>query len=116
MALRLPLVMVNGEVQQLQAGDTIPGGAATIVFAAATLNLGSVAKTEHRITVVDAAATALSKAMITWGVLADADANSPDMDDVSFSARTFAAGSFVVLVRSEQPLCGLVKILYLLGA
>lgn len=28
MALKQPLVLANGQIQQLQAGDTIPGGSA----------------------------------------------------------------------------------------
>ncbi len=31
MTLRLPIVLVTGELQQLQAGDTVPGGAPTFV-------------------------------------------------------------------------------------
>lgn len=44
MAVRTPLVIVNGQVQQLQAGDTIPGGSAIVTLTTFTKDLGVGAK------------------------------------------------------------------------
>jgi len=77
-----------------------------------TLALGAEPKPDHRVTVVDALVSGSSKVTVSWGSLANTDANSPDMDPLVFAAIP-GAGSFVVLVSSPaSPVSGDVKISY----
>lgn len=80
-------------------------------WTAATLALGSDPKTEHYITVTDAAISPSSKVIVTWGACLDTDENGPDMDAVTFCARP-GSGSAVVVVASERPVLGALKVLY----
>lgn len=91
-----------------------PGGGGSVSLTAATLALGSTAKTEHRITVTDAAVSPSSKIQIAEGSVADADENASEMDPLSYRAIP-ASGSFTVVVSSPNPILGALKINYLVA-
>lgn len=66
-------------------------------------------------TVIDAGVTALNNILVSWGSCLDTDANSPEMDDVSFFT-TSGTGTFTVTITSSgRPIGGPFRINYLLG-
>lgn len=66
-------------------------------------------------TIIDAEVTALSNILVSWGSCLDTDANSPEMDDVSFFA-TPGSGQFTVNLSSQnKDLGGVFKLNYLVG-
>lgn len=101
----------GGTSNFLRADGTWTAPTAAVAATAATLALGSTPKTDHRITVVDAAIGASSKVIVGWGTVLDTDENGPDTSLVNFSARP-AAGSMVVVVAADSPIAGALKIQY----
>lgn len=92
------------------------GGGGSVSFTAATITT-SFGLQFATVNVVDAAIGVGSKVQISWGMIAQTDENTPDMDDVRFDA-TPLAGSMDVLVSScsmNQPVGGAYKIMYLVG-
>jgi hypothetical protein len=93
------------------------GGGGSAAFTAATLTGVPYGSQYAEVTVTDAAISPASKIMIAWGMVTDADENTPDMDAVTFTAVP-GSGSMVVDISCDDPLSrlgGTYKILYLLG-
>lgn len=89
--------------------------AATVAMTDATITLPYAGAHSGTATVVDAAIGAGSRVGIFWGSVLDTDANSPELDDVTFTC-TPAAGSMSVRVSSDKaPVGGPYKIRYLIG-
>lgn len=89
--------------------------AATVAMTDATITLPYAGAHSDAVTVVDAAIGAGSRVGIFWGSVLDTDANSPELDDVTFTC-TPAAGSMTVRVSSDKaPVGGPYKVRYLIG-
>jgi len=95
----------------------IPGGAGSVAQVAATITGIPYNVQAASANVVDANITALSKVIVGWGNVVDADENTPDMCYVEFNAVP-AAGSMLVNLACTDPLDrlgGTYKINYLIG-
>lgn len=96
---------------------SIAGGATSVSQVATTIT-GVTYDTQYaEATVTDASITGTSKIIIGWGNITDADENTPDFDDVIFTAVP-AAGSMTVRLTTtnfDQRLGGSYKINYLIG-
>lgn len=110
-----------GEVLTSQGAAAPPlwvaPAAGAVAMTDATVTLAFAGKQSDTVVVVDAAIGAGSKLLIGWGTVLDTDANSPELDDVTFSA-TPAAGSMTVRVSAADQLDrvgGAYKIRYLIG-
>lgn len=89
-------------------------GGGSVSFTAVTITV-PFGRQSQIINVVDAAISLASKILVQWGMIAQTDENTPDMDDVIFSP-TALAGSMDILVSSlNQNVGGSYKIMYLLG-
>ncbi len=91
--------------------------AASVAMTDATITLPYAGRQADSVTVVDAAIGAASKIGIFWGTVLASDANSPELDDITFTA-TPAAGSMSVLVSAADPqdvVGGPYKIRYLIA-
>lgn len=116
MTLRNPAVMVNGVLQGLQVGDTIPGGAAVVTMTTVEVTFATVTE-EAEFSVTDAAITAASKIMVLPSGIA---ATSRDADEAAMEAFYAVAipraGAFTLLVRALRgPVIGAYKFNYLVG-
>ena len=93
------------------------GGGGSVSFTAVTLTGVPYNTQSADVAVVDALITPSTKIMVGWGNFTNADENTPDMDDVSFTAIP-GSGSMVVRLCANSPLSrlgGTYKINYLLG-
>lgn len=118
MTLRQPLVLNAGQIQQLQSGDTIPGGAAVVSMTTVEVTF-TVPTSEGEFTVVDAAVSATSKIIVQQSGIAatgkTADENAMDVVD---AVAIPASGSFTLRVAARdpgKPLLGAFKFNYLVG-
>lgn len=90
-------------------GSNTGGGVAA---KATVLQLGATPATSHTVTVIDVDVTPSSKVLVSSGVMSDADSNDDDMDPITFRAIP-QSGQFTLLVTSQGPVLGEVKIFYL---
>lgn len=91
----------------------IAGLPAVPTSGAALADTGAGVKSAKTATVTDAAVSASSKLLVGWGNVLTSDANSPEMDAVSFSAAP-GSGSFVLTV-SGPVVQGPYRVNYLVG-
>jgi hypothetical protein len=92
-----------------------PGGGGAAAMTDTTITLPYTGAHSGTAVVVDAAILAGSNVGIFWGDVLDTDANSPEMDAVTFTCIP-AAGSMTVRVSSDKaPVGGPYKIRYLIG-
>jgi hypothetical protein len=97
--------------------NRLDAAGAAVAMTDATVTLSFASKQSDTVSVVDAAIGAGSKLIITWGTVLDTDANSPEFDDVTFTAIP-AAGSMTLRISAADPLGrvgGDYKIRYLIG-
>jgi hypothetical protein len=107
----------GGIVNFLRADGTwaAPGGGGAAAMTDTTITLPYTGAHSGTAVVVDAAILAGSNVGIFWGDVLDTDANSPEMDAVTFTCIP-AAGSMTVRVSSDKaPVGGPYKIRYLIG-
>ena len=74
MAIKAPLVLTNGQVEQLQAGDSITGAAVTMY----PLTLSVTHGFYYRTTITNAAVSPSSNIMVSFGDYPDTSDNVPD--------------------------------------
>lgn len=114
MALRQPLVIVSGQVQQLQAGDSFPAP-----LTAVEVDLGSLPRRSGKFTITDAAISAASKVVVTQAGGAytgkGAQTDEAEMGVVSCAALA-GSGSATVYWTSPSFVKGNVKFFYLVGS
>lgn len=93
-----------------------PGAGGGSAVTATTVNLGALPRTRHEVSVTDGTITAGQRVVVTHGAWVDTDENDPEMDIVTFSARTPSPGSFLLLATGPVPFAGTWRINYLVGA
>lgn len=121
MALKQPLVLnANGEIEQLQAGDTIPGGAATITATRVEVDFGSTPVAEQIFTIADGSVTATSKIIpvLAYAAPTGKDLDELEMDSLHIVAGNCSVGQFDMYVKSNDGsyLEGKFKIDYLVAS
>lgn len=112
MAVRNPLVIINGVIQELPSGDTLngAGGSATITQALITLPYSMGGLTT--VNVVNAGVSAVSK--IISELVATVENEADDIDDWEITA-TPLAGSVDFNVFCPAPFGGQVSVNYMIG-
>lgn len=118
MTARKAIVLVDGGLQELPAGDTLVGagaGAATIY--AVTLDLGSAAVLSKALAFADGNATTSTRIVMTCAGPADGrDFDEIEMDMVHCIAACLVDGVISVIVTGNPgPISGQYKFNYLLG-
>lgn len=93
----------------------VPSGG-TAAIAAVVVDLGALPRTRHEVAVTDASISAGQRVVVTHGAWVDTDDNDPEMDVVTFSARTPSAGSFLLLATGPTRFAGRWRVNYLVGA
>ena len=111
MALRLPLVLgANGLPQQLQPGDSTPGGSIWTAYVAA---LGDgIGVTEFEATVTDAAVTGTSVIEIRLASTDDNQENEPEFTNLWAMTAHPAAGNFVLTLSFAERHSGPLNLQY----
>lgn len=95
--------------------DIPSGGAGSVDIKAATIT-APYESYDYSETVVDAAVSGASQLILSWGATTDDDENTPDMEDVNFSA-VAGTGNFVAKICSPNNnlFGGPFKLNYLIG-
>lgn len=119
MALKLPLVLDgNGQMERLQAGDTIPGGAATVNIKQTEVDFGVTPVAEGTFTITDGDVTALSQiiASVAYEAPTGKDLDEIEMDDLIIRCGN-GVGTFDMFIRAADGsyLADKFKINYLIG-
>lgn len=118
MATRRPLVLIGGAVQELPAGDSVPGvgGAATIYEI--EIDFGSTPVKSKKFTITDAGVSTGMKIMVDQSGNAATGRAADENEFTVLSARAFAkTGSFDLYVDCLNGLAsGKFKFNYMLGA
>lgn len=118
MALKQPLVLTNGQIEQLQPGDTIPGGAATINIKQTEIDFGSVPVSEGTFTIIDTDVLVTSQII---GSLAYEAPTGKDLDELEMDKLVImcsnGSGQFDIYVTTTDGsyLADKFKINYLIG-
>lgn len=90
MALKQPLVLTNGQIEQLQAGDTIPGGAATVNIKQTEVDFGSTPVSEATFTIIDVDVLVSSQII---GTLAYEAPTGKDLDELEMDKLIIMCGN-----------------------
>lgn len=116
MATRLPLVIVSGQVEQLQAGDAISGAVVTITQI--EFDFGAVPVSAKSFIIVDAAVTAASKIIISQhgGAATGRQADENEMDQLALWGNP-GVGQFTLYATgtNNQLLSGKYRANYMVG-
>ncbi len=116
MTVQTPLVIVNGQVQRLQSGDSISGAVATVTQV--EVNLGAAPRLNGQFVIADAGIGPTSRVVVQQaggpytgkGTLAD----EAEMDGVTCAA-TPGTGQATVHWSSPRPVMGNFKFNYVVG-
>ncbi len=113
MATRRPLVIVDGQVQELPSGDIVSGaGSGAIALASVTLDFGSVPTDSKAFSITDAAVTTLSKVVM----VASPDGDEYEMDGFSCAAHCAVNGTILAYIHAHPgPVSGTRKFQYLVS-
>lgn len=118
MALKQPLVLTNGQIEQLQAGDTIPGGAATVNIKQTEVDFGSTPVSEGTFTITDGDVTGASQiiASLAYEAPTGKDLDELEMDKLIIMCGN-GSGQFDIYITTADGsyLAGTFKINYLIG-
>jgi len=113
MAIKIPLVLTNGQVEQLQAGDTIAGTGGSAVLTETEIDFGTKPVNNKTFTVTDAGVSGSNK-IIVIGSASNATGqvgNDWEVDSAMFSAKA-NTGNFTLYVNAQFSISGKRKIYY----
>lgn len=116
MALKQPLVLNNGQIEQLQAGDTIPGGAVNIKQTEVDFGATPVADAVFTIVDVDVTNTSQIIATVAYEAPTGKDLDELQMDELIIMCGN-GVGTFDMYIKSADGsyLADKFKINYLIG-
>lgn len=114
MATRKPLVLNNGQIEQLQSGDTLDGaGGSSATLTETEIDFGTKPVNNKTFTITDAGITGSNK-IIVIGSTSDATGqvgNDWEVDSAIFSAKA-NSGNFTLYVNAQFSISGKRKIYY----
>ena len=117
MATRNPLVLINGQLQELPAGDSVAGAGGAATVYSVVLDLGATPVRSATRTFADSNAVTSSKVVMTCAGPADGRSlDELEMDMVRCVAACLANGTISVVVTGDPgQISGQYKFNYLLG-
>lgn len=119
MAVKLPIVFgPNGQLQQLQAGDTLPAAPAVVLFSQVEVDFGATPVRSASFALADATVLATSK-ISAWqagDAATGRQADENEMDQLRLVSRATGIGTWSLYAAgAEGPVSGKFKINYLVG-
>ncbi|MGL6224500.1 MAG: hypothetical protein ACRC6L_13055 [Steroidobacteraceae bacterium] len=118
MAERRPLVIINGIVQELPAGDSVPAPASALPLKTAEVDFGAVSSVSKVFTVADPEAVAGTHAVVVQQAgrpPVGLDSDESEFTAVHFRADVLADGQITVYADSlTGPVLGPVRLYYFL--